>query len=156
ADCQPVPRPPRATTLRAVNDTPTPPVEVIEAKINPPQLRAGTVSRTALVNRLRTAPWTPVMTICAPSGYGKTTLLAQWAARDSRPFAWLSCDERDNDPAVLLRDLAAAFHAIQPLDERLVGALKSPGPSVWSSAVPRLGSHLRSLERPFVLVVDDS
>src|SRR5262245_32218451 len=71
------------------------PVDIVAAKIRIPQLRPGTVSRTALVNRLRTAMSTPVMTVTAPAGYGKTTLLAQWAARDSRPFAWVSIDERD-------------------------------------------------------------
>ena len=56
------------------------------------------------------------MTLTAPAGYGKTTLLAQWSARDRRPFAWVSLDERDNDPIVLLRHLAASVHAIEPLD----------------------------------------
>ena len=38
--------------------------------------------------------------------YGKTTLLAQWAARDREAFAWVSLDERDNDPKVLLSYVA--------------------------------------------------
>ena len=38
----------------------------------------------------------------APAGYGKTTLLGQWAAKDARPFAWVSLDDADNDPVVVL------------------------------------------------------
>ena len=49
------------------------------------------------------------MSVVAPSGYGKTTLLAQWAARDGRAFAWVSVHERDNDPKVLLSYVAAAL-----------------------------------------------
>jgi LuxR family maltose regulon positive regulatory protein len=95
------------------------------------------------------------MTVCAPAGYGKTTLLAQWAARDARPFAWISADERDDDPVVLLTNVAAALDPIGSLDQRVVDALGSPD-AVWSSALPRLGSYLRSLESPLVLVIDDS
>ena len=44
----------------------------------------------------------PVVAVVAPAGYGKSTLLAQWSESDPRHFAWLSIDERDNDPSVLL------------------------------------------------------
>ena len=74
------------------------PFEVVESKIRIPPLLAGTVSRTALVNRLRAAGAFPLVLVVAPAGYGKTTLLSQWATRDARPFAWVSIDERDNDP----------------------------------------------------------
>src|SRR5439155_26752855 len=86
-----------------------PPFDALEAKVQVPALRAGTVSRTALVNRLRVTTTVPVTTVVAPAGYGKTTLLSQWAERDSRPFAWVTLDDRDNDPVVLLRHIAAAL-----------------------------------------------
>jgi LuxR family maltose regulon positive regulatory protein len=57
-----------------------------------PRGRRGVVARTALVGRLRAATDTPIVTIVAPAGYGKTTLLEQWAERDPRPCAWLSLD----------------------------------------------------------------
>ncbi len=79
---------------------------VLESKLAIPP--AGAVSRTALVNRLRALAATPIVSIVAPAGYGKTTLCAQWARRDGRPAAWLTVDDRDNDPAALLRHLAAA------------------------------------------------
>jgi LuxR family maltose regulon positive regulatory protein len=139
-----------------VETTATRPFEVIEAKISPPHVRSGTVSRTALVNRLRTARWTPVTIVCAPAGYGKTTVLAQWSVRDPRPFAWVSTDERDNDPLVLLRNIAAALDTVQPLERDVLDALRSPGGSIWISALPRLGASVRSIRTPFVLVIDDS
>jgi LuxR family transcriptional regulator, maltose regulon positive regulatory protein len=112
------------------------------------------VSRTVLVNKLRATTTIPLATVVAPAGYGKTTLLSQWAERDSRPFAWVTLDERDNDPVVLLRHIAAALMRDQPLDERLVDALRNPTPALWSQAVPRLAAEL-SARHPIVLLLDD-
>ncbi len=130
------------------------PFEFLESKVEAPALRPGVVSRTVLVNKLRATTTVPVATVVAPAGYGKTTLLSQWAERDSRPFAWVTLDERDNDPVVLLRHIAAALMRDQPLDERLVDALRNPTPALWSQAVPRLAAEL-SARHPIVLVLDD-
>jgi LuxR family transcriptional regulator, maltose regulon positive regulatory protein len=118
--------------------------------------RPGSVPRTALVNRLRAAQSVPVIAMVAPAGYGKTTALAQWSERDRRPFAWISIDGRDNDPAVLLRHLAAALDGCEPLDPTVLRALRAPGEQLWTSAVPRLASALASLESPVVVVLDDA
>ena len=83
-------------------------LQVVEAKLRPPTLRQGLITRPALVNRLRReAP--PVVSVVAPAGYGKTTLVAQWAAVEPRPVAWLTIDARDNDPVVLLAHVVAAL-----------------------------------------------
>jgi LuxR family transcriptional regulator, maltose regulon positive regulatory protein len=131
-------------------------LEVAEAKIRVPHLNPGLVSRTGLVNRLRANKGFPVVAITAPGGYGKTTLLAQWADRDARPFAWVSVDSRDADPIFLLRHVAAALHAIRPLDPEVAEALADPGRSMWTSALPRLGAALSSFPEPLVIVLDDA
>ncbi len=91
----------------------------------------------------------------APAGYGKTTLLSQWADRDPRAFAWVSVDEADNDPKVLLTYVAEALDAIEPIGERVFDALASPASSVPGSVVPRLGSAFTSMTSPVTLVLDD-
>src|SRR4051794_41598121 len=50
------------------------------------------VPRARLVRRLVACRDTPIVLIVAPPGYGKSTLLAEWATRDSRPFAWVSLE----------------------------------------------------------------
>jgi len=130
--------------------------DVIESKLAIPDVRRDSVSRTALVNRLRAAGAFPPVVLVAPAGYGKTTVLAQWAAKDARRFAWLSIDGRDNDPVVLLRHLAAALDLVDPIEPQVLEALSSQlPPSVFDSVVPRLTAHVASCESPFVLVLDD-
>ena len=153
-----IPSAPGATAQdarEALKRSPAPPFEVVESKVHVPTLRSGTVSRTALVNHLR-ATAEPIVILTAPAGYGKTTVLAQWAVRDSRPFAWVSVDDRDNDPIVLLRHVALALHGIEPLPQNVLETLAAPGPSIWKSAIPRLGSALTAFDQPIVLALDDT
>ena len=91
----------------------------------------------------------------APAGYGKTTLLSQWAERNGQSFAWVSVDEADNDPKVLLSYVAKALDAVEPIDGRVFDALASPVSSVPGSVVPRLGAAFSSMTSPVVLVLDD-
>jgi LuxR family transcriptional regulator, maltose regulon positive regulatory protein len=131
------------------------PFGVVAAKIRPPALRPGVVSRTALVNRLRAGRSARAVSVVAPGGYGKTTLLAQWATRDDRPFAWVSLDRRDNDPVVLLRHVAAAINEIIPVDPRLLDALAASDASVWASVLPRVAALVAAAD-DCVIVLDDT
>lgn len=92
--------------------------------------------------------------LCAPAGYGKTTVLSQWAEVDPRPFEWISLDWRHNDPAVLLGSLAAALHEFEPLDEAAVAPLGTATPNL-ELASARICEAVAALTEPFVLVLDD-
>ena len=104
--------------------SPALPFDVVAAKIQVPRIAAATVSRTALVNRLRAAGAFPLVLVVAPAGYGKTTLLSQWADRDARPFVWVSIDEHDNEPIAFLRHVAAALDGVRPLDASALESLR--------------------------------
>ena len=130
------------------------PVSVIESKLHPPALRAGTVSRRVVVDRVRNSP-AHVAAIVAPAGYGKTTLLCEWSRTESRAVVWLSLDARDNDPIVFLTHLAVAIDRVEPLDRRVLAALSSPGVSVVSTVLPRLASAVASITQPIVVLLDD-
>ena len=129
--------------------------EFAASKLRRPVVRPGSVRRLALLDRLRKGGSFPVLSVVAPAGYGKTTLLSQWAERNGQAFAWVSLDERDNDPKVLLTYVAEALDAVEPIDQRVFDALASPGSSVPGSVVPRLGSALASMTSPVALVLDD-
>ena len=113
------------------------------------------VPRTRLVARLADRNGPPVVSLVAPPGYGKTTSLAQWAAQEERPVAWLTIDDLDNDPAILLSYLAATLDRIAPVDPAIAAALSGSGKRVLGFAVPRLASSLHGWERPAVLLIDD-
>jgi LuxR family transcriptional regulator, maltose regulon positive regulatory protein len=132
-----------------------PAFDVVAAKLRRPVTRPGTIRRTALVDRLMRDDCGPIVSLAAPAGYGKTTLLAQWAERDGRAFAWVSLDENDNDPKVLLTYVTRALDAVQPVGAQVFEALTSPVSSVPGSVVPRLGSAFASMTVPVVLVLDD-
>jgi len=108
-----------------------------------------------LMERLAQADLPPIVSVVAPSGFGKTTLLSQWAERDGLPFAWVAVEEADNDPKVLLSRIAQAVDAIEPIDRRVFDALTSPGSSIPGLVVPRLGSAMMSRTSPIALVLDD-
>ncbi len=129
------------------------PSELFEAKLHPPTVRPAMVPRPALVERLNAARDVPVVAITAPPGYGKTTLLAQWAERNDR-IAWVSLDERDNDPAVLLTYVAAALNHVETVDPELFRALDHPGVFLAGRAVPRFTAALSSMKEPIALVLD--
>ena len=122
-----------------------------EAAFRPPVARPGLVARSALVDRLATVS-EPVISVVAPPGYGKTTLLAQWARRLSTPVAWVSCDDADNDPVVLLSALAVAVNGIQPIDQAVFAALASSGAGITS--VPRLMSAIGQIPGRIAVVLD--
>ena len=84
---------------------------LLDAKLSVPGLRSGVVSRSGLIETAR-ASGCRVVGVTAPAGYGKSTLLAQWAEAEDRPVGWVSLDRFDDDPAALLSVLAAAYGRI--------------------------------------------
>ena len=128
--------------------------DLLASKLRRPVVRSGAVRRLALIERLSSKPY-PIVSVVAPPGYGKTTLLSQWAERNGQAFAWVSVDEGDNDPKVLLTYVAEALDAVEPITRRVFDALASPVSSVPGSVVPRLGSAFSSMTSPVVLLLDD-
>lgn len=130
-------------------------VDLVAAKIHGPVAPPGAISRRALLERLAEADSWPILTVVAPAGYGKTTLLAQWSACHDQPFAWVSLDHMDNEPTRFLTYIAEALQRVEPIDPGVFDALGSPGSSVLGSIVPRLSSAFWALPSPVVLVLDD-
>jgi LuxR family transcriptional regulator, maltose regulon positive regulatory protein len=129
--------------------------DLVVSKLRHPLMRPGTVDRRPLIERLARTDSRPIVSVVAPPGYGKTTLLAQWAERNGQAFAWVSVEEPDNDAKVLLAYVAEALDEVEPIDGRVFDALASPAGSVPGSVVPRLGSAFASMSSPVALVLDD-
>jgi LuxR family transcriptional regulator, maltose regulon positive regulatory protein len=78
------------------------PAPLLLTKLYLPMSRPGVVGRPRLIERLNEGMRTRLTLVSASAGFGKTTLVVQWAAECGRPVAWLSLDERDNDPSSFL------------------------------------------------------
>jgi len=128
---------------------------LVDAKVRHPGLRRSVVPRARLTTKLVAATDVPLVVISAPVGFGKTTLLAEWAELDTRPFAWLSLDRHDNDPVQLLTSIGHAVDRIRPVDVALWNEVASPGVSVLGRLVPRLVASIRTVGAPFVLVLNN-
>jgi LuxR family transcriptional regulator, maltose regulon positive regulatory protein len=110
------------------------------------------VKRKSLLDRMTGTPPPRLVLLGAPAGYGKTTLLAEWARSKGSRAAWLSADHRDNDPAVLLTYLTAIFDRVEAIDPEMLRSLTPPSPP--ESVLPLLMSVVRSLEHPIFLTLD--
>src|SRR3954468_13969056 len=85
---------------RAKVEPELPPVElgpIIKAKIQPPALRSSTLSRQRLIDKLAEATTHRLTLLIAEAGYGKTTLLADFAARSGLRTMWYRLDSTDAD-----------------------------------------------------------
>jgi LuxR family maltose regulon positive regulatory protein len=90
---------------------------LLPLKHTAPPLRAGVLPRPDLQALLADVRLHPVTLLVAPAGYGKTTLLSQWAqdlTRTNAPVSWLTCDVTERDPASFLAYLIGAFQAVFP------------------------------------------
>jgi LuxR family transcriptional regulator, maltose regulon positive regulatory protein len=144
--------PVRARSPRRAGDTA---IVLVTTKLRHPVLRPGAVGRPRLIDLLAPGKLHQVVSVVAPPGFGKTTLLAQWAERGDRTFAWVSAEEPDNDPKVLLSYIAEALNTVAPIGEEVFAALASPGTSVLGTVVPRLEAAFSAMTTPVVLVLDD-
>ena len=145
---------PAASTgpARPTEDLPT---ELLGIRLRPPVVQAGSVPRRRLVDRLIGTADVPIVGIEAPAGYGKSTVLAQWANTDPRPFAWLVVDDRDNDARLLLGYIGEAIARVKRAPPDLRDALHTDRPSIWAGVVPRFVAAIASIREPFVLVLDE-
>src|SRR5581483_960337 len=86
--------------------------DLLATKIAVPSVREDLVARPGLAERIDDATSRDLCLVCSPPGFGKTTLLAAWAASSERPIAWLSLDEDDNDPTRFWRYVIAALDRV--------------------------------------------
>ena len=94
----------------------------------------------------------PVIGVVAPPGYGKTTLLAQWAERRAPHVAWVSCERADNDPAALWHAVATAINAAAPVGPAPARVLAARGGGI--DVVPAFVAAIGAVGTPMTIVLD--
>jgi ATP/maltotriose-dependent transcriptional regulator MalT len=99
---------------------------LLATKLHVPRPPAGFVPRRRLVEALGEGLARGRVLVCAPAGFGKTALLADWARGAGRPVAWLGLDGGDSDPARFWRYAVAALGQARPELAGRVGPLLVP------------------------------
>ncbi len=129
---------------------------LLTTKLYTPRVRPELVLRPRLVERLNAGLHHKLTLISAPAGFGKTTLVAEWLGRATRPATWLSMDESDNDPARFLTYLVAALQKVNPaIGTATQAMLQAPQPPAPEVLLTALINDIAATPMPFVLVIDD-
>jgi LuxR family maltose regulon positive regulatory protein len=133
------------------------PQVIQKTKLFIPPVLARSVERPRLLTRLVGLPAgsSRVAVFSAPAGFGKTTLIVQWLARQITLAGWLSLNERDNLSARFFSYLIAALQEIVPDTGREARSLlELPGASV-EEIITLLANDLMDVPGPFILVLDN-
>ncbi|MDX1416656.1 MAG: hypothetical protein R3293_20820, partial [Candidatus Promineifilaceae bacterium] len=131
--------------------------ELLQTKWYIPQLRPSVIQRPRLTEKVNAGIQDKLTLICAPAGFGKTTLVVDYLRRrPGMPQAWFSIDVQDNDPMRFLAYFIAAVNSCW-LDagETAVQALRSPQPPPAETVLTALINGLMSHEEHLILVLDD-
>ena len=133
--------------------------ELLHTKLAIPPARADRVPRPRLIEQFEASLERPLILICAPAGFGKTSLITDWYEQSESsgiPLAWLSLDEEDSDPTRFLTYLISALVTISvaPLED-LLALLHSPQPPPPKAILTALISQAENFPQPFALVLDD-
>jgi LuxR family maltose regulon positive regulatory protein len=130
---------------------------VPHTKIAVPPLPPEFVERAALRAELDAGVAADVALVCAPAGYGKTLLLADWSRTTTAvDTAWVGLDRDDNDPRRLWASIVAALAACPSVPQ----SSRLHEPWVWRADtqpefLAELVDALGALPRPIRLILDD-
>ncbi|MGB0386384.1 MAG: HTH-type transcriptional regulator MalT [Ardenticatenaceae bacterium] len=129
---------------------------LLTTKFHIPPPRPSLVSRPRLIERLNAGLHGKLTLVCAPAGFGKTTLVSTWLQDVCEPVAWLSLDEDDNDPVRFVTYLVAGLQQVEPSIGRGVQVMLQSSPtSAPEALIGSLINDLAAMSEPFMLVLDD-
>ncbi|UCG24910.1 MAG: helix-turn-helix transcriptional regulator [Chloroflexota bacterium] len=153
---------------------------LLQTKLYIPPLRSNLVSRPRLIEQLNQGLEHnyKLTLLCAPAGFGKTTLIAEWIQKSKETggrigdkklapslpamhpssVAWLSLDKNDNDPVRFLTYFTAALDRVNPGLGQEIGAMLSSSQSVVLE--PLISAIINDIvaadeSRPLVLILED-
>ena len=132
------------------------PLPLLRTKLYSPPLRPNLVERPRLIERLQTGFHRKLTLISAPAGCGKTTLVGEWLANCRCLAAWLSLDDKDNDPTRFLNYLIAALGTLYPeIDRSIRPLLDAPQLPPAERLMTELLNSLSETPQRSILVLDD-
>ena len=128
---------------------------LIQTKLIRPRLPEDLVDRPRLRSILDAGLKRRVTVISAPAGFGKTTLVADWASRGTRPTAWLSLDQFDQRRRRFVQYLSAAIERVAPDALPHTEGLLQRDSTPWKVLEETFVAEIARLDVPLNLVLDD-
>lgn len=126
------------------------------SKVSLPVRRAPIVRRQRLIDALTAAVEHRIAVVTAPAGYGKTTLLADFAQSRLQPVCWYALDERDRDLETFLRYILAAGQRVLPsFGADLARALIDGDAITPQAAADLLAAAVEPIQEPCLFIFDD-
>ena len=132
---------------------------LVTTKLRAPRTRPNLVARRRLRSVLDRQGGRRLTLVSAPAGFGKTTLISEWAEErlaQGESVAWVSLEESDNDPARFSTYLVAALRTVgEGIGEGVLASLRSPEPPPVEAVVGALVNDLAEVPQEIAVVLDD-
>ncbi len=130
--------------------------DLLSTKTIVPPLRERLISRAHLVRKLEDGAHGKLVVISAPAGYGKTSLVSDWATSTDRRTGWLSLDKDDNDVVRFLRYVVSVMREISDaVSTDALEHLQTLQQRDVQAAVTTLINEMAAIHFPYSLVLDD-
>ncbi len=137
----------------------SPTLPLIVTKLRVPRRRHDLLPRRRLVNFVHAHLDRKLILISAPAGYGKTSLLTDFAHDTDLPVCWYTLDEFDRDLRVFLEHLIAAIaHRFPSFGQRSLSFLRDsagPGTDLYALVATLVQEIYDTIPEYFFLVLDD-
>lgn len=136
--------------------------DLLSSKFARPRLRSSLIQRNSLFAKLESSLEYKLVLLCAPAGFGKTTLINTWAAQQDKEdtrnplMTWLSLDEGDNDPVRFWRYLLTASQRFgATVGQTALHSLQNMPTIRRESVLTSFINDLSTLTVHHVIVLDD-
>jgi len=137
-------------------DTSHPTSSLLRTKLLVPRIPERVITRPRLLDHLSDALTRRLILAAAPAGFGKTTALRQWLVEHELDTAWISIDERDNDPTRFWAYVIAALQTLYPkVGAKARSMLQAPQPPPMETVQTELLNDMMMIPEDLVLVLDD-
>ncbi len=133
---------------------------LVPSKLSVPYLPPNAIHRPRVEQAFVDACKLPVVVLCAPAGFGKTTAALHGfaALKDDEPearLAWLSLDPEDSDPYTFAAYFISAIAKQLPLSEQLCHSGINDRNTQLKSLFGQLLFELDRIHKRLILVLDD-
>ena len=131
-------------------------VDLITTKLNRPAISSYAIQRPRLIDALNAVDDKKLISIHAPAGFGKTTLLSQWISQSGKQHIWYSIDRGDADPRQFLMYMTAGLHIAGIIKgDKVFSLLDTSSGTGFSEPIRLIINAIAEYSKPLIFIIDD-